>query len=36
MQASLPAKDRDRVEQEGGIMSRAEYEKYLAYLSDRK
>jgi uncharacterized protein len=36
IQALLPAKDRDRVEQEGGVISRAEYEKYLAYLSDRE
>ena len=36
MQASLPAKDRARVEQEGGVMSRAEYEKYLAHLNNRK
>ena len=35
MQASLPAKDRARVEQEGGVMSRAEYEKYLAHLNNR-
>jgi len=33
MQASLPAKDRARVKQEGGVMSRAEYEKYLAHLN---
>ena len=36
MQASLPAKDRTRVEQEGGVMSRAEYEKYLAHLNNRE
>jgi len=36
MQASLPAKDRARVEQEGGVMSRAEYEKYLAHLNNRE
>ena len=35
MQASLPAKDRARVKQEGGVMSRAEYEKYLAHLNNR-
>ena len=36
MQASLPAKDRSRVKQEGGVMSRAEYEKYLAHLNNRE
>jgi hypothetical protein len=35
MQASLPAKDRARVKQEGGVISRAEYEKYLAHLNNR-
>jgi hypothetical protein len=30
MQASLPAKDRARIEREGGLVSRADYEKYLA------
>jgi hypothetical protein len=35
MQASLPNKDRARVEQEGGVMLRAEYEKYLAHLNNR-
>jgi uncharacterized protein len=29
LQASLPAKDRARVEREGSLMSRAEYEKYM-------
>ena len=36
VQTSLPAKDRARVEQEGGLMSRAEYEKYLAHLNNRE
>jgi predicted pyridoxine 5'-phosphate oxidase superfamily flavin-nucleotide-binding protein len=36
MQASLPAKDRARVKQQGGVISRAEYEKYLAHLKDRE
>jgi hypothetical protein len=36
MQASLPAKDRARVKQEGGVMPRAEYEKYLAHLNNRE
>jgi hypothetical protein len=29
IQAALSAKDRARVEQEGGLISRAEYEKYI-------
>ena len=29
VQASLPAKDRARVEREGNLLWRAEYEKYL-------
>jgi predicted pyridoxine 5'-phosphate oxidase superfamily flavin-nucleotide-binding protein len=33
MQASLPAKDRARIEREGGLVSRAEYEKYLAEVA---
>jgi predicted pyridoxine 5'-phosphate oxidase superfamily flavin-nucleotide-binding protein len=36
VQASLPTKDRDRVEKEGGVITRAEYEKYLAHLSSRE
>ena len=36
MQASLSAKDRARVQQEGGMISRAEYEKYLAHLNNRE
>ena len=35
-QASLPAKDLARVKQEGGVISRAEYEKYLAHLNNRE
>jgi uncharacterized protein len=34
MQTSLPAKDLARVKQQGGVISRAEYEKYLAHLND--
>jgi len=36
MQASLSAKDRARVQQKGGMISRAEYEKYLAHLNNRE
>jgi hypothetical protein len=36
IQASLPAKDRARVEREGSLISRAEYEKYLADVADRE
>jgi hypothetical protein len=36
IQASLSAKDRARVEQEGGVISRAEYEKYMADLNGSK
>ena len=36
IQTSLPAKDRARVKQEGGAISRAEYEKYLAHLNNRE
>ena len=35
VQASLPAKDLARVKQEGGVISRAEYEKYMAQLNNR-
>jgi len=35
-QTSLPAKDLARVKQEGGVISRAEYEKYLAHLNNRE
>jgi predicted pyridoxine 5'-phosphate oxidase superfamily flavin-nucleotide-binding protein len=33
IQAALPAKDRARVEREGGVVTRAEYEKYLSNVS---
>lgn len=36
VQASLPAKDRARVEREGGLISRAEYEKYTTDVADRE
>lgn len=36
MQASLPAKDRARVEREGNLLSRAEYEKYLREVASRE
>jgi len=36
VQAALSAKDRARVEQEGGVISRAEYEKYMAQLNSSK
>ena len=36
IQDCLPAKDRIRIEQEGGLMSRAEYETYLAHLASQK
>jgi predicted pyridoxine 5'-phosphate oxidase superfamily flavin-nucleotide-binding protein len=35
VQAALPAKDRARVEREGKLLSRAEYEKYVDDVSDR-
>jgi len=35
-QTSLPAKDLARVKQEGGVISRAEYEKYLAHINNRE
>jgi predicted pyridoxine 5'-phosphate oxidase superfamily flavin-nucleotide-binding protein len=34
LQDSLPAKDRARVEREGNLLSRAEYEKYLIDVAD--
>jgi predicted pyridoxine 5'-phosphate oxidase superfamily flavin-nucleotide-binding protein len=34
IQASLPAKDRARVEREGNLLSRAEYEKYLSDVAN--
>ena len=36
MQASLPAKDRARVEREGSLISRAEYEKYMTEVASRE
>ena len=36
IQASLPARDRARVEREGGVISRAEYEKYIAEVTERE
>jgi hypothetical protein len=36
IQDSLSAKDRARVEREGGLISRAEYEKYLTDVADRE
>ncbi|MGN6749833.1 MAG: pyridoxamine 5'-phosphate oxidase family protein [Xanthobacteraceae bacterium] len=36
IQAALPAKDRARVEREGGLISRADYEKYVAEVSKRE
>lgn len=36
VQASLPAKDRARVEREGGLISRAEYEKYTTDVANRE
>jgi uncharacterized protein len=36
IQAALPARDRARVEREGGLISRAEYEKYLTEVSKRE
>jgi predicted pyridoxine 5'-phosphate oxidase superfamily flavin-nucleotide-binding protein len=36
VQASLPARDRERAAREGKIVSRAEYEKYLAEVASRE
>jgi hypothetical protein len=36
IQTSLPAKDRARVEREGSLISRAEYEKYMTDVADRE
>jgi uncharacterized protein len=36
IQTSLPAKDRARVEREGSLISRAEYEKYMTNVADRE
>jgi len=35
VQASLSKRDQDRVAREGGLITRAEYEKYLAHVTDR-
>ncbi len=35
LQEVLPARDRERVRREGGVMSRAEYETYTAGVADR-
>jgi len=35
VQASLSAKDRARVEREGGTISREEYERYMAQVANR-
>jgi len=36
IQTSLTAKDRARVEREGNLISRAEYEKYMTDVADRE
>jgi uncharacterized protein len=36
IQAALPARDRARVEREGGLISRAEYEKYVTEVIKRE
>ena len=36
IQAALPPKDRARVEREGKLLSRAEYEKYLSNVANRE
>jgi hypothetical protein len=36
VQAALSVRDRDRVRREGGVISRAEYEKYVAEVSKRE
>jgi len=36
IQASLPAKDRARVEREGSVISRVEYEKYMTDVASRE
>ena len=35
IQETLPARDRERVEREGGLISRAEYEKYISEVTKR-
>ena len=36
IQTYLPAKDRARVEREGGLISRAEYEQYMTDVANRE
>jgi len=36
VQAVLPARDRERVKREGGVLSRAEYEKYITEVIKRE
>ena len=36
IQETLPARDRERVEREGGLTSRAEYEKYISEVTKRE
>jgi len=36
IQEALPARDRERVEREGGLISRAEYEKYISEITKRE
>jgi uncharacterized protein len=36
IQEALPARDRERVEREGGLISRAEYEKYISEVTKRQ
>ena len=35
IQEALPARDRERVEREGGLISRVEYEKYISEVTKR-
>jgi hypothetical protein len=36
IQAALPARDRERVEREGGLIARADYEKYISEVTKRE
>ena len=36
IQEALPARDRERVEREGGLISRVEYEKYISEVTKRQ
>ena len=36
IQEALPARDRERVEREGGLISRVEYEKYISEVTKRE